>query len=63
MNIDENLWHKFANDGDGQFATACALLALTRAIDRLGNGDANSSMGAIEAASRYIGDAISGSKA
>jgi hypothetical protein len=49
-------WEIHADDGDGQFAIALALMEVARSIDRLGNGDAATSMGAIEAFGLHIGE-------
>lgn len=48
-------WQERADDGDGQFAIACALMAVARSIDRLGNADAATPMGAIESFGEHIG--------
>ena len=45
-------------DEDGAYAIACAIMALTRAIDRLGNADAITPMGAIEAFGLHIGEKL-----
>lgn len=49
-------WERRADDGDGQFAIAVGLLAVARAIKNLGNGDAATSMGAIEAFGMHVGE-------
>lgn len=41
-------WEKQAEAGDGQFAIACAIMHVARALDRLGTADAATPMGAIE---------------
>jgi hypothetical protein len=51
-------WEERAENGDGQFAIACALIAIARAIDRLGNGDAATNVGAIEGLGMHLGEKI-----
>lgn len=51
-------WQERADDGDGQFAIACALMTIARSIDRLGNADAATPMGAIEAFGLHIGEKL-----
>lgn len=51
---------EFLNKGetDGQYAIAFALMQVARSIDRLGNGNASTPMGAIEAYGMHIGEKI-----
>jgi hypothetical protein len=56
MSIHE--WEMRADKGDGKFAIACALIAIARSIDRLGNGNASTQMGAIEALGAHLGEKI-----
>jgi hypothetical protein len=44
----------------GMFAIADAIQYLARALDRLGNADAATQMGAIEALGKHLGEALDG---
>jgi hypothetical protein len=48
-------WELRANNGDGKFAIAVALLDIAKALYALGNGNAATQMGAIEAFGDHIG--------
>jgi hypothetical protein len=50
-------WEHFAED-DGVYAIAVAIMRLSQAIDRLGNADAATPMGAIEAFGKHIGEKL-----
>ena len=65
MSSIQGYFESRAREGDGQFAIAFALMALTTSIKYLGTGDAASTMGAIEflataveTAGRNISDAL-----
>jgi hypothetical protein len=45
-------------EGNAHWAIAAALFALTHALDRLGNGNAATPMGAIEALGMHIGEKL-----
>ena len=45
-------------EDDGQYAIAYALLRVARAIDRLGNADAATPMGGMEALGKVVGDQL-----
>jgi hypothetical protein len=51
------IWDEKA-DSDGLYAIALAILALQRSIDRLGNADAATPMGALEAYGAHMGEKI-----
>lgn len=51
--MDEVLWEQAA-EHDGQYAIAVALLAVARAVDHLGNADAATSMGGLEALGKVL---------
>jgi hypothetical protein len=54
MSSIEDEWLEKADAGDGTFAIAHALYAVARSIDRLGNTDAATPMGAVEAFGEHI---------
>lgn len=47
-------WENYADNGDGQYAIALAILQLAYQVKSLGNGDAATPMGAIEALGKSI---------
>lgn len=58
-------WINRANEGDGLYAIAAAIANLELevknvaiALERLGNNDAATQMGALEAHGKYVGDAL-----
>lgn len=51
-------WHNRADEGDGQYAIAIALCRVAAAIDRLGNADAATPMGAIEGLAAHLGEKV-----
>jgi hypothetical protein len=50
-------WEDFSDD-DGAYAIAVALLQVAAAIDRLGNADAATPMGAMEALGAVLSDKL-----
>lgn len=57
MEVD-HAWLVRAEEGDGQYAIAIALLRVAAAIDRLGNADAATPMGAIEGLAAHLGEKV-----
>ena len=57
---EQNERGESANIVDGLFAIARGLEAVAKAVQRLGNNDAATSMGAIEALGKVMSEAISG---
>lgn len=55
MNVQD--WQDLADD-DGKYAIALALLEVAKALDRLGNGNAITQMGAIEALGVTVKDGL-----